>query len=497
MKTQYQQLRNILDAVVYPIDPAHEAAFKAMLAEDKKRRRKNLLLFLFSFAVLFAAGYLALSSLLQAPVREVPVEVQPTEPTATAESTTSSTVPLSVSGNASDNISNSSSQLFVGPASSANAAVSQNAPESQKNTSGSNAPLATNQMNTSESSAVNPGNSANAASPSSGHRKELASSKGTQKILPNQSVTSAAKNEAQETPAVAMDTNKEVTGNQEVKTTPDMITDPQESLADAVTENKEANTVHSTNANDAHTVSGTQALQSDPSELAYNTEVASKEIIPALRKVQSRKLHYGVTGALFPTGQLLSKSSVKTGYGFNVGGYANYQIKPRTLLRADAGFSHIDGGFAYTKQSESEQFGFFAVHSTNTLSVDRLYAGYLSAEVGLQRGKKMFCAGVHGQYLYGARGDILIIQHASIEQSPVITESNNVWIETKDMDRFSLHALAGMRAKMSRRVELALFLRIPVTHTLKKQTDISGYQFDIQSHGITPHFTLSYQINQQ
>jgi hypothetical protein len=129
--------------------------------------------------------------------------------------------------------------------------------------------------------------------------------------------------------------------------------------------------------------------------------------------------------------------------------------------------------------------------------VDRLYAGYLSTEVGLQRGKKMFCAGLLGQYLYGARGDILIIQHASIEQSPVITESNNVWIETRDMDRFSLHALAGMRAKMSRRVELALFLRIPVTHTLKKQTDSNGYQFDIQSHGITPHFTLSYQINQQ
>jgi hypothetical protein len=180
-----------------------------------------------------------------------------------------------------------------------------------------------------------------------------------------------------------------------------------------------------------------------------------------------------------------------------VGGYASIRLTPGTRLRADGGFSYLDGGFSYIKQSISQQYGFAALHETHTLTIEELYTGYVSAELGLRRGKNTFCFGLLGQYMYGARGDIESTRRASNEQTPVTTRSENIWLSTLDMHKVSLHGVLGVRSRISRRWEAAALLRIPVTETVRIPGDASDYQFQVRSHGISPHFTMSYQINQQ
>ncbi len=236
-------------------------------------------------------------------------------------------------------------------------------------------------------------------------------------------------------------------------------------------------------------------LPQGESEAAASNE--TPPIIPAVRQEMARRFHYGVTGMWSPEGLTVSHANVSTGNAIQLGGYLTYRISPRLISRTDAGFGLLDGGFTFVKQSESQVFGFSLLTRQNSLTMKRLYSGYLSTEIGWTAGKYLLCAGLQGQYLYGARGDIRREELTLDAPSTRVFESRNVWVSKADVNSFSLHPFVAVRTKLTKRIELAGMVRFPLLGTVRLAADAGDYQFNIKSPGITPSLGLSYQINQQ
>ncbi|HLF64841.1 MAG TPA: hypothetical protein VI603_13850 [Saprospiraceae bacterium] len=451
MRSQHKQIRDILDAAHYPVDPRHESEFNTMLLDDKKRRRRNLFWFCLCTLGILMAGYV-LITLLQP-------QASPEKPllqTHAHEATSLLSVPSQ------ENASASSAQ------------------EDMLNSSGG------------VSTAISPAteNSGTAQVPHSIERQ----SSPAQPAMHN--VRSIRKDAIKETPAhtnvvfaPVLESRSDMT-NSNSPTTPadDRNGDVWQDVRHTNEDIDEHRRIHFSH----------EALTTPLALLTHEEQAIGDDasIIPALRKMTAHRIHYGVSGAWFPAGQLLMKTTLKTGYGFQLGGYASYRMTPRIQLRTDAGFSRLDGGFTYIKESATQQYSFSVLHQTNTLAVEQLFSGYASTEIGVKRGKNIYCIGLFGQFLYGARGDIEI-ESALNEQIPTITSSEDVWLATRDMNRVSLHGSIGMRSRLTRRFELAAMVRIPITQMVRSPRETGAYTFEVTSHGISPQIMMSYQINQQ
>jgi hypothetical protein len=208
-------------------------------------------------------------------------------------------------------------------------------------------------------------------------------------------------------------------------------------------------------------------------------------------------MHYGLTGAVSPATDLLSPGIAGSGFGFQLGGYVSYSITPRWFARAGAGFSKDDGGFSYMKESITEEYGFTSTRNEHFLSVHQLYAGYAALEVGVKSGRHLLSAGLQGKYLYGARGDIERMEYTQELQPAAMYVSENVWIETGDMRKISIEGTVGVRSNVSRRLELAVMIHLPITRTLRQPVVSTFYQYQVSNHSVYPQITLSYQLNQQ
>jgi hypothetical protein len=242
-----------------------------------------------------------------------------------------------------------------------------------------------------------------------------------------------------------------------------------------------------------------QPLHTDLSPLddASDAAYASAHITPLIRRADLNRVHYGFTGAVSPATDLFATGGAGAGLGFQVGGYINYSISPGLQARMGAGFSRVDGGFTFIKHSTTEEYGFTSTRTEHFLSVHQLYAGYASAEIGLKRGGQLFCVGLQGQYLYGARGDIERMEYSQELQPVAMHVSEGVWIETIDMRKVSIEGTAGVSTRVTRRLELAARVHIPITRTLRQPAGTTFYQYQVRNHNMYPQVTLSYQLNQQ
>ena len=448
MKSQHQQIRDILDAAQYPVDPKHESDFKAVLLNDRKRRRRNILWFVLCCLGMLMSGYGVLSAL-----KEPPEPAKETEHTIDPAASVSVLPPHKTSFGAS--------------------VESGIRPEVTETLQG-----AIDEKNAGNSGLI----------PLAGNPAVI--SQTTQQVINKKSSTTSLVD-----PLSIGILRESFTGELPAENDVSIKTKITVDEVDVAI----VNPVQSANAPETEHATSVDLLNTALTYvITQEREIAeSGPIVPTLQKSGRNRVHYGLSGALYPATGLLAKSEVKAGYGFHLGSYATYAITPRLQFRADAGFSRLDGGFTYLKESTTEEYGFTLSRNEHSLSVQKLYSGFASAEIGLKRGKHMFCFGLQGQYLYGARGDIQRMEYAQDVQSQTVYTSENVWLETEDMRKIALQGIAGVRAQIKRRLELAALIHIPITQTLKQPAGTSRYQYRVKTHGVYPQFTLSYQINQQ
>ncbi len=494
MKSQYQQLRDILDATRYPVDPKHEADFRAILFSKKKPRRRNVLWFFLGCSGLLMAGYGVISSFSDAPAVERFFDSDSSQESAfrsapSQESVTISTDQQEIESTdlESTEVENSGSGI-ENPGSGIQTET--NDELKSHNTEVSNSTNAS--AHTRKSTSTNPLES---FSHNTLSKKEKALTK------QNENIKTSSTNDIASASLLNKSESQFTTISNSLETAPEseVISATEHNQISELTEDNQGTQVDQSETHQRTQWSHDEDLLNTPdASLSVNHRkvVETTPIIPSARRVHFNKVHYGVSAAWFPAGNLFMKSTLKTGYGYQIGGYATYRMTPQMQLRADAGFSKLDGGFTYIKVSTSQQYGFSVINQNHKLEVEKLFSAYASTEIGLKRGKNLFCFGLLGQYLYGARGDIESMEQGQIE-TPVITVSNDVWLSTKDMNKFSLQGTVGIRSHLTRRLQLAAIVRIPITHTVQSPKDNSLYEFQVKSHGISPQLSMSYQINQQ
>lgn len=453
MNTPEQHIRQILDAARFPVDPQHEAAFLQMLVSDKRDRRlRGWLLLAFMFILFTLGATLAYFALRKPAVPAISPASHHEQPIENALHRGAATLQPS------DDRTDSAADRTNDTSETASSPASQNTVSATDT-----------EMLSSTSQSVQAGSSSTSSSLVSGN-------------TPTRGTGSRNVNAVQ--PAVESAPTWSET----------LAADDTQQLSNSATELAEASSPRIA----LHDLIAIPMLHSEPLHYARDIHVANAaSIIPAHRLSAPGRVHYGVSGTTFVAGQLLQDSPVSTGIGMQAGGYATYRLSPFTILRADAGFSLLDGGFTFTKESESEVYGFSSTIYNNMLQVDRLYSGFFGLEGGLIRGNKTFVIGVQGLYTYGARGAVHVLAHPADAPEPIVTSTENVWLSTTGLSRVSVSATTGIRMPLTRRIELGALLRIPVLGTVRTNTHQNGYFYTIQSPGIAPQLMLSYQINQR
>jgi len=477
MRYQDQQLREILDAVHYPVNPTHEAAFKTILLDDKRRSRRNLLWLCICGLGILAGGYglVTATRVFQRAEQAIEKFTNPEQSTfRSATSASDAGTTLQGQAESSQNAAQNAQPLTEPVETSSTSSTTTGAPGAAGTSSSrkNNSSTSTHSNNTvagkqSGQTAVTTVSGKSKSSLNQNKSQNPSAIGGTDKSATSDATATAMKANHN---TAASPRQPQNSSNIDSDQTPDQI-------------NRQSH--------------GTDLLNNNSTLLDADHEIAdANEIIPSVHRVHKHRIHYGLSLAMYPAGSLFKKSAINTGFGYQVGGFATYRLNSRTQVRAEAGFAKLDGGFSYVKQSSSQQFGFSVLNQNHTLEAEKLYSGYASAEIGLINGKQIFSLGVISQYLYGARGDIETREHGQVE-TPIITRTENVWLSTRDIPKLSLHGTLGVRSKLSRRLELGALIRIPIMHTLREPSNLEEYQYTVKSHGVSPQFSLSYQLNQQ
>ena len=462
MSFQEQHIREILDTRAYAVDPGHEAAFRAMLLREKRRRR-FLVLFLFS-AVIGAAAFLWGPGIFS------------------ATPTTGQEQKILIDTQADDNLKESRT-----PATSHSDA---GLPDSESS----------ELQDPTTDEVRNQGSGSSASQPVSSPRDEAPSN-----VLPSISSSSTSQTSAFENistpvflpteapevdqPEISNPFNRNTalseTGGPADGSDQTIAQSPADEQDHAITSSTSESTVDPKNTVDPD--------QDPVSEMAAD-EMA--EIIPVAASRPWEKWTLGTTAMWYPTG-LTAGDAVSIGNGFQIGGFGTYQFAPQFYVRSDIGFGFIDGGFLYSKESVSEVFAFSALTLHNSLQADRLYSAYLSADFNWESGKYNLFGGAEFQYLYGARGDIHREEYPRDSPAPVPLTAQNVWVSLADVQQWTLRAQLGFRYQVIPRLQVGAALRIPLMRELRLSHSAGDYQYRFVSPGIAPALSLSYQLIQQ
>jgi hypothetical protein len=465
MKLQEQQIRELLNAQRFEVNPQHEAAFRAMLDGKKTRRRTGLLFFIF---LVTGAGLIAFSWGQYGDAISK-----------SSQHDSSQSISINKALQATEH-DGQASYPIVPPDTDASTI----APEAQANAD----PVNSEMISTAQVSGILP-----------------AESQSTSPIPANVSGNAPSRN-------TANNGNRNNSGTQQPEPyVPDEMNDahPAFSKETKVSDQTEASTEiigtdnGATTVPDAHTqngdvdngIVGNTIADSE----AITTEKASGngEIIPATRLVMKSRFALGAALAWAPVGITWNNSGLSTGNQFQFTGFGTYRIDPRWSVRADAGIGNQRGGFTFNKSSENEVFGFGLSKERHEMHADQLYSVFLSAEMGRDIGKHQVFGGLQGIYLYGARGDIRSEELSLDVPFPIPRTSENVWVSVSDLQQFSMQAFLGLRTPITSRIHLATSVRIPLLNTIRLASDAGAYDYEIQSPGIAPMLGLSYQLYQQ
>lgn len=459
MTPQEQYIREILESKRYEVHPQHEAAFQAMLLQRKRRRR------IIPFMLLFAGASIVAAWLLSGPVdgtTHAAPDLFPTEQTDQKQNPGPSA--LDVQGG-----------------------------ESMQPEPGMQDELISEESTASDQGIAQNGDERNTVKSAIRNQSSLATGSNTNTVSKTNNVRTAT--EKSQGNAATAESVAPVSDEPKVHGSATVLKNSDEGIQGATTP-VDAND-GSVNASGPAVISAEvlNAIADASEDVQSKDADIDADVIPSTRQIPDRRLAFGLTASWSPAG--VGTAGLETGHAGQVGGFATYWISPRWILRSDAGFGIMDGGFRFRKESESEVFGFSLLTLRDWMEIRRLYSGYLSAEAGWISGRFAITGGVQGEYAYGAKGDVYREEIPKDAPGPIQITSENVWVSVDDMRKISLFATVGVRSRITSRLEAGLEARIPILRQARLSQNAVPFDYTLKSPGIAPALSLSYQLSQQ
>ena len=161
-------------------------------------------------------------------------------------------------------------------------------------------------------------------------------------------------------------------------------------------------------------------------------ETGSPEVIVAAGVSSQRRwyLFAETAGTYIPANEPQSP----VGWQLHAGAGAGFSLLPRLEGLVSAGYMLQDGGFSFSKSSTVRQLGFGVRSAFNTLAPDRLHHLYLKAGVQYRIRRHILSARAGVCYLYGAQGDITVVQADQLS-SGTVEQTTRTWVNPNGLRR--------------------------------------------------------------
>jgi len=191
---------------------------------------------------------------------------------------------------------------------------------------------------------------------------------------------------------------------------------------------------------------------------------------------------------------LASKPYYDGGLKFNVGGGLGMKLIPRVHLQLTGGYLMQDGGFDFERTSTVNTLSFGVRSQFNTLQPDRLHFVYgkLGAAYRFQRSTLDVHMGV--QWLYGAQGNITMIQQSQFPPNPP-EQTNYAWLNTTGLRKTIWWSDVSYGYMLLPKLYLHGGVTFYYSSLTEENNPVDGYDWNGKTASVQPFITLNYLLH--
>lgn len=224
--------------------------------------------------------------------------------------------------------------------------------------------------------------------------------------------------------------------------------------------------------------------------IAYQNEASAPHVETTIRKPHPISV-FAETGISYvPSPGGLTTS----GIAFRGGAGVGYLLTGKTYISLSGGYMQQQDGFRFQKSSTVNRPGFGARSDFHTLTPDQLHFVYAGIGVQQRINRHIISAGGGAQYLYGAKGDIVINTNDQIAGAS--SSSTYAWLNLDGMQRWLWNGEVAYGYQLMPRLSVHAGTRFYFT-SIRKEDEIlesKGYYWYGKLSGFQPFLSLKYHI---